>query len=67
MSQIETMTSIISRWGHAFEDFDNDGCCIGIVDIIHMGIDVIYIIREDYHIPHVEDGRSRPLTLSIIP
>ncbi|KAL6333888.1 hypothetical protein AAG906_039298 [Vitis piasezkii] len=56
---IETMTSIISRGGHALEDFDSDACCTGIVDIIRMATNVMCIIREDYHIPHVEHGGGR--------
>ncbi|RVW87837.1 Serine/threonine-protein phosphatase 7 long form-like [Vitis vinifera] len=53
---IETMTSIISRGGHALEDFDSDACRTGIVDIICMTIDVMCIIQEDYCIPYVEHG-----------
>ncbi|KAL6329876.1 hypothetical protein AAG906_039787 [Vitis piasezkii] len=55
-----TMTSIISRGGHALEDFDNDVCRTGIVDIIRMATDVMCIIREDYCIPHVEHGGDLP-------
>ena len=50
------MTSIISRGGHALEDFDSDACRTGIVDIICMTIDVMCIIQEDYCIPYVEHG-----------
>ena len=53
------MTSIISRGGHALEDFDSDACRTGIVDIIHMAIDVMCIIQEDYCISHVEHGGGR--------
>ena len=59
MWQIETMTSIISRGGHALEDSDSDVCHTGIVDIIHMAIDVMCIIQEDYCISHVEHGGGR--------
>ena len=59
MWQIETMTSIISRGGHALEDSDSDACCTSIVDIIRMATDVMCIIQEDYRILHVEHGRSR--------
>ena len=61
MWQIETMTSIISREGHALEDSDSDAYCTGIVDIIRMGTDVMCIIREDFHIPHVEHEGGRSL------
>ncbi|RVW29435.1 Serine/threonine-protein phosphatase 7 long form-like [Vitis vinifera] len=56
---IETMTSIISRGGHALEDSDTDACRTGIVDIIRMTTDVMCIIREDYRLPHVEHGGDR--------
>ncbi|RVX18865.1 Serine/threonine-protein phosphatase 7 long form-like [Vitis vinifera] len=56
---IETMTSIISRGGHALEDSDTDACRTGIVDIIRMATDVMCIIREDYRLPHVEHGGDR--------
>ncbi|RVW76044.1 Serine/threonine-protein phosphatase 7 long form-like [Vitis vinifera] len=58
---IETMTSIISREGHALEDSDSDAYCTGIVDIIYMATDVMCIIREDYRIPHVEHRGDVPL------
>ncbi|RVW92836.1 Serine/threonine-protein phosphatase 7 long form-like [Vitis vinifera] len=51
---VETMTSIISRGGHALENSDTDACRTGIVDIIRITTDVMCIIREDYHLPHVE-------------
>ena len=60
--QIETMTSIISQGGHALEDFDSDACRTGIIDIIHMAIDVMCIIWEDYRIPHIEYGGDRSPT-----
>ena len=53
------MTSIISQGGHALEDSDSDVCHTGIVDIIHMAIDVMCIIQEDYCISHVEHGGGR--------
>eukprot|EP00261_Vitis_vinifera_P021396 XP_010652608.1 PREDICTED: uncharacterized protein LOC104879884 [Vitis vinifera] len=56
---IETMTSIISRGGHALEDSNTDACRTDIVDIICMAIDVICIIREDYRLLHVEHGGDR--------
>ena len=59
MWQIETMTSIISRGGHALEDSDSDACCTSIVDIIRMVTNVMCIIQEDYRTLHVEHGRSR--------
>ncbi|RVX06206.1 hypothetical protein CK203_027425 [Vitis vinifera] len=63
---IETMTSIISRGGHALEDSDSDVSRIGIVDIIRMAIDVMCIIREDYRLPHVEHGGGRSTAQSTI-
>ena len=59
MWQIETMTSIISRVGHALEDSYSDACHTGIADIIRMATDVMCIIREDYYISHVEHGGGR--------
>ncbi|KAL6335837.1 hypothetical protein AAG906_040558 [Vitis piasezkii] len=56
---IETMTSIISRGGHALEDSDSDACRTGIVDIIRMTTNVTCIIREDYRLPYVEHGGGR--------
>ncbi|RVW45631.1 hypothetical protein CK203_022659 [Vitis vinifera] len=56
------MTSIISQGGHALEDFDSDACRTGIIDIIHMAIDVMCIIWEDYRIPHIEYGGDRSPT-----
>ena len=44
MRQVETITSIISRGGHALEDFNSDACRNGIVDIILMVTDVLHII-----------------------
>ena len=62
------MTLFISLGGHALEDFDSDACRTGIVDIIRMTIDVMCIIGEDYHIPHVEHGRDRsPAQLIVAP
>ena len=66
MWQIETMTFIISRGGHALEDSDSDACRTGIVDIIHRATDVMCIIREDYRIPHVEHGGGRSLAQSTV-
>ena len=60
------MTSIISRGGHALEDSDSDACRTGIIDIIRMGTDVMCIIREDFHIPHVENGGCRSLAQSTV-
>ena len=60
------MTSIISRGGHALEDSDTDACRTGIVDIICMATDVMCIIQEDYHIPHVEHGGGRSPTQSTV-
>ena len=60
------MTSIISQGGHPLEDSDSDACHTGIVDIICMTTDVMCIIWEDYHIPHVEHGGGRSLTQSIV-
>ena len=53
MWQTENMIDIISHKGHALEDSDSDVCRFGIVDIIHMGTDVMCIIWEDYRIPYV--------------
>ncbi|RVW35595.1 Serine/threonine-protein phosphatase 7 long form-like [Vitis vinifera] len=63
---IETMTSIISRGGHALEDSDTDACRTGIVDIIRMATDVMCIIREDYRLPHVKHGGDRSLAQSTV-
>ncbi|RVW98424.1 hypothetical protein CK203_026839 [Vitis vinifera] len=63
---IETMTSIISRGGHALEDSDTDVCRTGIVDIIRMATDVMCIIRENYRLPHVEHGGGRSPAQSTI-
>ncbi|RVW49051.1 Serine/threonine-protein phosphatase 7 long form-like [Vitis vinifera] len=52
--------------GHALEDFDSDAFCTGIVDIIRMGTDVMCIIREDFHIPHVEHEGGRSLAQSTV-
>ena len=60
------MTSIISQGGHALEDSDSDVCHTGIVDIIHMAIDVMCIIWEDYRIPHVEHRGGRSPAQSIV-
>ena len=46
MWQIETMTSIISRGGHALEDSASNVCHTGIVDIIHMATDVMCIFGK---------------------
>ena len=66
LGNVETMTSIISRGGHALEDFDTDACRTDIVDIIRMATDVMCIIREDFHIPHVEHERGRSLAQSTV-
>ena len=60
------MTSIISRGGHALEDSASNVCHTGIVDIIRMGTDVMCIIREDFHIPHVEHEGGRSLAQSTV-
>ncbi|WJZ89580.1 hypothetical protein VitviT2T_008789 [Vitis vinifera] len=57
--EVETMTSIISRGSHALEDSDTDACHTGIVDIIRITTDVMCIIWEDYHLPHVEHRGGR--------
>ena len=44
MWQVETITLIISRGGHALEDSNGDACHNGIVDIILMVTDVLRII-----------------------
>lgn len=62
MLQIKTITLIISQGGYALEDSDSDVCHIGIVDIVCMGIGVIRILREDYHLPYVQHGGGRPPT-----
>ena len=41
------------------KDSNTDVCHTSIVDIICMVTDVMCIIREDYHIPHVEHGGGR--------
>ena len=56
------MIDIISHKGHALEDSNSDVCRFGIVDIIHIGIDVMCIIWEDYRIPYVQHGKGRPPT-----
>ena len=48
------------------EDFDSDAFRTGIVDIIRMGTDVMCIIREDFHIPHVEHEGGRSLAQSTV-
>ena len=48
------------------EDFDSDAFHTVIVDIIRMGTDVMCIIREDFHIPHVEHERGRSLAQSTV-
>ncbi|KAL6323478.1 hypothetical protein AAG906_039050 [Vitis piasezkii] len=63
---IETMTSIISRRGHALEDSDSDACRTSIVDIIHITIGVMCIIWEDYCIPHVKHGEGRSPSQSTV-
>ena len=60
------MTSIISREGHALEDSNSDAYRTGIVDIIYMATDVMCIIQEDYHIPHVEHEGGRSPTQSTV-
>ena len=51
MWQVKTMTSSISRGGHALEDSNSDACRNGIVSIIHIATDVLHIIRKDYRLP----------------
>ena len=60
------MTSIISQGGHALEDSDTDACRTGIVNIIRMTIDVMFIIREDYRLPYVEHVGGRSPAQSIV-
>ena len=60
------MASIISRGGRALEVSDSDACRTGIVDIICMSTDVMWIIWEDYRLPYVHHRGGRSLAQSMV-
>nr|CAN65789.1 hypothetical protein VITISV_039102 [Vitis vinifera] len=64
---IETMTSIISRGGHALEDSASNVCHTGIVDIIHMATDVMCIFGKIIAHTSSDPPSTQLLTSSDLP
>lgn len=57
------MIWIISGGGQAWENYNSDACYTGIVDIIHMSIDIMHYLRKYYRLPYVQHEGGRPLTM----